>query len=309
MRALVIGLGVQGKKRLSVAGPDAVGSVDPVAPGATYRSIDQAPLDTFDAALVCTPDAPKLGLLRYLIEHGKHALVEKPLVASDDRDLRGLEALSRRTGAACYTAYNHRFEPHIVSMKRALDAGRIGRVYQAGLFYGNGTARIVRDSLWRDQGMGVVPDLASHMLDMCEFLFGRPSSQPELWCCSRFENAAPDYFVLGYPHNAPVLKLEGTLLSWRNTFRLDVLGEEGSAHVFGLCKWGPSSFVLRRRVLPSGKPLEEAIVLEQTDPTWAAEYDHFKSLCRTGGTNIATDIWISDVLNEVAQRMSPGMSA
>ena len=33
------------------------------------------------------------------------------------------------------------------------------------MFYGNGTARLVRDSAWRDQGAGVLPDLGSHLLD------------------------------------------------------------------------------------------------------------------------------------------------
>ena len=39
MRVIVLGLGIQGRKRLAVAGPDAVGSVDPVAPTATWRDV------------------------------------------------------------------------------------------------------------------------------------------------------------------------------------------------------------------------------------------------------------------------------
>jgi hypothetical protein len=98
-----------------------------------------------------------------------------------------------------------------------------------------------------------------------------------------------------------MIRIEGTLLSWRNWFTLDVVGEKGSAHVVGLCKWGPSSLIVRTRVLPSGKPPEESRVLEQSDPTWALEYEHFKRLCRTGGTNIATDIWINDLLNGIGR--------
>jgi predicted dehydrogenase len=300
MRVIVVGLGIQGRKRRAVAGADVVATVDPVAEGASYRAIEAVPLGQYDAALVCTPDGAKIPLLTYLIDHGKHVLVEKPLLA-DDGALRQLAQRARREGAVCYTAYNHRFEPHLVRMKRLLDEGSLGRIYQVSMFYGNGTARDVRNSPWRDQGLGVIPDLASHMLDLCLFYFGPTDASPQPWKCARFENAAFDYFTVGFPDSTPRLMLEGTLLSWRNTFSLDVFAEKGTAHVFGLCKWGPSSFVVRRRVLPSGKPPEEVHTLEQADPTWAVEYDHFMSLCRSGGTNIDNDIWINGVLNRLAQ--------
>ena len=43
------------------------------------------------------------------------------------------------------------------------------------MFYGNGTARLVRDSDWRDQGSGVLHDLGSHLLDTVAYWFGQPS--------------------------------------------------------------------------------------------------------------------------------------
>lgn len=309
MRVIVVGLGIQGRKRQAVAGADVVATVDPVAPGATYRRVEDVPPADYDAALVCTPDEPKVALLTDLVERGKHVLVEKPLLAADESALRRLEQLIRSRGTVCYTAYNHRFEPHLVSMKQLIEDGSLGRIYQVSMFYGNGTARDVRNSPWRDQGLGVIPDLASHMLDLLLFYFGRPEGPVQVWNCARFENAAFDYFALGFPEGRPRLMLEGTLLSWRNTFSLDVLAERGSAHVFGLCKWGPSSFVVRRRVLPSGRPPEDIHTLEQPDPTWAAEYDHFKTLCGSGGTNIENDIWINGVLNSVSRSLAVGHDA
>jgi hypothetical protein len=126
----------------------------------------------------------------------------------------------------------------------------------------------------------------------------------------RYENAACDYFLLGFPDAAPVLKFEGTLLSWRNTFGLDLIGERGSIHVVGLCKWGPSSLVVRGRVLPSGKPDEEVHTLEQRDPTWAIEYADFRDRCARGaGTNIDNDIWINGVLNQLGRTLGVEMLA
>jgi predicted dehydrogenase len=301
MRVIVVGLGVQGRKRLGIAGAEAVATVDPVAPEAHFRQIEDVPLERYDAALVCTPDGVKLGLLEYLLGHGKHVLVEKPLIAESDEALLRLKALAAQHHAVCYTAYNHRFEPHIVRLKGVLESGALGRVYLAKFFYGNGTARDVRNSAWRDQGLGVFPDLGSHLLDWTLFLFGPPAVAAEVWRHSRFENRASDHFAFGFRGTAPELDYEMTLLSWRNTFRCDVFAEHGTAHIDGLCKWGPSTFTLRHRILPSGRPTEEAETLVCPDPTWKAEYAHFLGLCRQPGTNLDNDLWINGVFNAVGR--------
>ncbi len=305
MRVVVVGLGIQGKKRLAVAGAEAVATVDTVSPDAQYRRIEDVDPGAFDAALVCTPDQAKPALLKYLLSHGKHVLVEKPLFAPRGEDLAELGAIARSTGAACYTAYNHRFEPHIAALKETIDSGTLGTIYFAKFFYGNGTALDVRRSEWRDRGLGVLPDLASHMLDMALFLFGRPAAGFRVWSFDRFENRACDHVVIG-SRGGRVLEMEATLLSWRNTFRLDVFAEKGSAHIDCLCKWGPSTLTVRRRVLPSGRPPEESQTIVATDPTWAAEYEHFKQLCQSGGTNIENDLWINDVLNGLATDLRQG---
>jgi scyllo-inositol 2-dehydrogenase (NADP+) len=302
MRVIVVGLGIQGKKRLMVAGQDAVATVDPMIEGATYRSVRDVDLQSFDAALVCTPDEPKIELLRYLLENGKHVLVEKPLLSADPAALDELRASAERSGATCYTAYNHRFEPHFIRTKALLDSGELGPIYLCRMFYGNGTARDVRNSPWRDQGAGVLPDLGSHLLDTAMFWFGDLVAPLAVWSADRFENRAFDHIAFG-SRGAPVLEFEITLLSWRNHFTCDIYGENGSAHIESLCKWGPSVFTRRTRVLPSGRPPEEAVTLVQPDPTWEAEYAHFKQICaaRSGG-NIATDIALNRLLNQLAEQ-------
>lgn len=307
-RVVLVGLGVQGRKRRLVAGADVVATVDPVHPDATCRALDDVPLGTFDAALVCTPDEPKVQLLTYLLGHGKHVLVEKPLLADDPAALAALARLARDRGIVCYTAYNHRFEPHFVRMRDTIASGRLGTVYCVRMFYGNGTARLVRDSAWRDQGPGVLPDLGSHLIDTALFWFGRPTAPFEIFSANRFENRSFDHVAFG-ANGTPVLQCEATLLNWRNHFYADVLAEHGSAHIQSLCKWGPTTFTVRDRKLPSGRPDESSITLEQPDPTWALEYEHFKELCARGESNIENDIWINDTLNALAARASEAACA
>ena len=302
MRVVVAGLGVQGHKRRRVAGADFVTAVDPVNPQAEYRAIEDVPLSSYDAVLACIPDEPKINVLAYLLGNGKHVLVEKPLWAGDEESIARIEAIARSKGVVCYVAYNHRFEPHFVRMREAVASGKLGALYHCRMFYGNGTARLVRESQWRDQGAGVLPDLNSHLLDTAQFWFGDIAENIRVVSSRCFENRAPDHVVLACGSTTPQLELEMTLLNWRNHFTCDLFAENGSVHVRSLCKWGPSSFTLRRRVLPSGRPPEDTITLVQDDPTWELEYVHFKSLCAGGHrTDLSRDIQLNRVLRQLGQ--------
>jgi scyllo-inositol 2-dehydrogenase (NADP+) len=302
MRVIVIGLGVQGHKRRHFAGADYVASVDPVHADADYRDVADVPLADYDAALCCIPDGPKVAVLRYLLDNGKHALVEKPLWAESDSDIAALQSLARAKGVVCYTAYNHRFEPHYIRMRDLLASGRLGQIYSCRMFYGNGTARLVRDSAWRDHGSGVLHDLGSHLLDTLRFWFGDMGDDFSVYSSRCFENKAPDHVVIGAAAKLPRLECEMTLLSWRNHFTCDIFAEKGTAHIESLCKWGPSRFIERTRILPSGRPPEDVVTLVQDDPTWAAEYAHFSKLCADGAvTDLSGDIWLNAVLRRLGE--------
>lgn len=303
MRVIVAGLGVQGYKRRRFAGDDFVASVDPVNDEADFKDIKDIPLDSYDAALLCVPDGPKVELLTYLFENGKHALVEKPLAAPSEEDIEALEKLAQENHVVCYTAYNHRFEPHFVKMREIIESGALGEIYRCRMFYGNGTARLVRDSAWRDTGAGVLPDLGSHLLDTAAFWFGALGDDFDVVSANTFENAAADHVVIGSASSSPKLELEMTLLMWRNHFTCDIFAEKGTAHIESLCKWGPSSFTMRTRILPSGRPPEHSETLVQDDPTWEAEYAHFKSLCENGHkTDLTQDRWLMRVLANLSDK-------
>lgn len=310
MRVIVVGLGVQGYKRRKHAGADFLTAVDPVNPEAQYRRVEEVPLSQYDAALVCIPDEPKIEVLTYLLSNGKHVLVEKPLWAAADAEIEKIEAVARAGMAVCYTAYNHRFEPHYVRMRELIASGQLGRIYRCRMFYGNGTARLVRESAWRDQGAGVLPDLGSHLLDTAKFWFGGVGEDFHIVSADCFENRAPDHVVFASRTTAPKLEFEMTLLSWRNHFTCDIFAENGTAHIRSLCKWGPTTFTVRTRVLPSGRPPEESVTLVQEDPTWALEYAHFKRLCDQGATtDLGNDLWLQRLLRKLGNEAQAKVAA
>ncbi len=302
MRCIVAGLGVQGQKRRFHAGKDYVASVDPINTEADFRDLKDVPLNSYDAVLACIPDRPKKDLLKYCLLNRKHVLVEKPLWVEHDEDILALERLAHEKNVVLYTAYNHRFEPHFIRMLDLINSGELGQIYSCRMFYGNGTARLVRNSLWRDEGAGVLPDLGSHLLDICQFWFGSQLGEFTISASHRFENRAPDHVIISAERTMPRIELEMTLCMWRNHFTCDILAEKGTAHIESLCKWGPSTFRVRKRILPAGRPLERHITLVQPDPTWDAEYAHFKNLVENGAkTNLGTDFWLQTNLRRMTE--------
>jgi len=300
VRVIVVGLGVQGHKWVKFAGADFVATVDPVNKTADYARIEDVPLSAYDSALVCVPDEPKVELLKFLLTNGKNVLVEKPLWVQDEQEIYLLQELARKNNVYCYTAYNHRFEPHFMRMRDLIASGELGKLYHCRVFYGNGTARLVRDSVWRDQGDGVLPDLGSHLLDTLNFWFGVQNLDYKLELRACHENAAPDHVIFSSNNSQPQLQCEMMLLSWRNHFTCDLFAEHGSVHIRSLCKWGPATFTHRKRVLPSGKPVEQTVTLVQDDPTWQLEYAYFKQAClEKKTTDLAVDMWIHRVLHKL----------
>ena len=71
MKVIIVGLGIQGRKRQVVAGSDVAATVDPFHPDAIYKSIEEVPLEDFDAALLCIPDEPKISIIEYLLVNQK----------------------------------------------------------------------------------------------------------------------------------------------------------------------------------------------------------------------------------------------
>ena len=118
------------------------------------------------------PDDQKLGVLEYCIKNKKHVLVEKPLLVKNNKILKRLEKVSTKNKTVLYVAYNHRFEPGIVKLKETIKSKKLGKLYKCRIFYGNGTAKLVKKSKWRDKDLGVISDLGSHLLDICLYLFG-----------------------------------------------------------------------------------------------------------------------------------------
>ena len=294
MKAIVVGMGVQGNKRKKFLGKNFIYSVDKYRK-ADFKTIFEVPLNKFDTVFACVPDSQKLKIVNYCINKKKHILLEKPFIVKNNKILLDLEKRAKRKKIICYTAYNHRFEPNVIKLKHLIKSKKLGKIYKCRMFYGNGTSLLVKKSKWRDKKTGVLTDIGSHLLDLCLFLFGKKIKLLKTIEINKFENKAPDHAIIKLEINKIKIELEMTLCMWKNTFVCDVLASKGSAHLNSLCKWGKNTFCYRKRKFPSGSPYEKKISFKCPDPTWKAEYLFFKNLIKN---NIKTDLRKDIILNK-----------
>lgn len=296
MRYLLVGVGNIGGKRRAVLGDRCVATVDPFNPAADFRQPEQCPGDRYDAAILAVPNDVKLRLMEFFLSRGKHVLVEKPLIL-DPEAAAHLSRVSQASRAIWYTSYNFRFEPNVLALKRHLEGGTIGRLYRVRMFYGNGTAGNIAGT-WRDSRLGILEDMASHLIDLTGFVFGRFGAEFRVWERRGYELKGFDHCLLATSDRS--VTIECSFLSWKNRWRIEALGEDGALEMNGLTKWGKSELLILRRRRPSGVPDESREVAHGPDPTWAADIRHFEAMVATGVTSCENDLWLSRAVHAAA---------
>ena len=179
MRVAVIGVGSMGFNHLRVyselEGVQLAGVSD-VSPERLKAITDRFAVPTYsdyreliekekpEAISITVPTSDHEEVATFALKAGAHILVEKPIAASVEEGKR-IIALAKETKRLLMIGHIIRFNPAIQALKKHLDNGDLGRIFQifcrrAGPF----PARI------RD--VGVVIDLAPHDVDIMRFLTG-----------------------------------------------------------------------------------------------------------------------------------------
>lgn len=173
IRIGVIGLGMMGRHHARVAREvegvelvavaDAMGDPHGVAGSLPrFESVDQLIEHGIDAAVVAVPTHFHEEVGIQLAEAGIHALIEKPVAHSLEAGERLVDAFESRDliGAV---GHIERFNPALMSLRKRLDNGDLGEVYQIHTRrQGPFPARIA--------DVGVMKDLGSHDVDLTAWL-------------------------------------------------------------------------------------------------------------------------------------------
>ena len=128
-----------------------------------------------DAVYIATPPSSHLELALRVAAAGKPCLVEKPMAMTHAECARMNEAF-RAAGVPLYVAYYRRALPRFLEVRRQLEAGAIGPVTDVHIRISEPLAKGEAASGWRFDpavaGAGLFYDLASHCLDLVDFLLG-----------------------------------------------------------------------------------------------------------------------------------------
>lgn len=177
LRAGVIGLGMMGRHHVRVLREvDGVELVAVADPGGDPHGVsgDLRVLDSVaaliearvDMAVVAVPTGLHEQVALELAAAGVHVMVEKPLAATGASAQRIAEAFTGRGLIGC-VGHIERFNPALQELRRRLEAGELGQVYQiATRRQGPFPARIA--------DVGVVKDLATHDIDLTAWMAQSP---------------------------------------------------------------------------------------------------------------------------------------
>ncbi|UQZ81237.1 1,5-anhydro-D-fructose reductase [Paenibacillus konkukensis] len=129
-----------------------------------------------DAVYIATPPGSHLEYALAVAKAGKPVYVEKPMALSGEECSRMIAAC-REAQVPLYVAYYRRALPRFLKVKELLEAGAIGDVrYAAMVQYQPAPQAKEGEIPWRLQpelsGGGLFFDLASHTLDLFDFLLG-----------------------------------------------------------------------------------------------------------------------------------------
>jgi UDP-N-acetyl-2-amino-2-deoxyglucuronate dehydrogenase len=195
--------------------------------------------DDVDYLDVCTFPAYRLEAVELGANYGKHVLVQKPM-AVELAVAAQMIVVARAAGIQLGVVSQHRFDDSIMFLKRAIAAGRLGRIlhadayvkwYRSAEYY----ARPVKGS-WEGEGGGALISQAIHQVDMLLYLIGAVDEVFGYWqlgALHKIESEDLVCAVMRYTNGATGVVQAATALWPGYPERIEIHGTKGSAIVTG----------------------------------------------------------------------------
>ncbi|NDL67028.1 Gfo/Idh/MocA family protein [Anaerotalea alkaliphila] len=132
-----------------------------------------------DVVNICTPNNSHAEIAIAALQAGKHVICEKPISSTSEDALAMVKAEeeARKKGLVSMCAYQYRRVPALELAKKFIDEGAIGTIMNVRATYLQSWSADPSSPLsWRFQksiaGAGTVGDIASHVIDISQFLAG-----------------------------------------------------------------------------------------------------------------------------------------
>lgn len=179
LKAAVIGLGMMGRNHARIYGlmdgsrlvamadssPAALESMARMYNAHAYTDyLEMLDRERPDIVSVAVPTRLHREVSVAALERGVHVFLEKP-ISSDVAEGQRIIDAAEKAGSKLAVGHIERFNPAVLELKKQLEAGQLGRIFQIH-------ARRVGPFPPRVQDVGVVIDLATHELNLLEYLTG-----------------------------------------------------------------------------------------------------------------------------------------
>jgi len=142
-----------------------------------YFKIDDllAAEKTIDVVSICTPNAFHAEHTIKALNAGKHVLCEKPMALTTS-DCRNMITAAEKSKKNLFIVKQNRFNPPIVAMKKAVDDGKLGKIYSVQLnCFWNRNDRYYEESDWKGKKNldgGTLYTQFSHFIDLLYWMVG-----------------------------------------------------------------------------------------------------------------------------------------
>jgi UDP-N-acetylglucosamine 3-dehydrogenase len=236
--------------------------------------------DHVDAVVVACPSDQHADVAADALRRGLHVLVEKPLALRLDDAVRLID-LAEDAGRVLMVGHVERFNPAVARLRDEVQAGTVGRIIRAhaartGPPPGSASA-------------GVALDLATHDLDLLEYVLGSPlfgviadgyvrgdGLEALVTCLLRFGNGSHGLLEASWMHSEKRRVVE--LVGWTGVLRADLVAQEVWLHqVDGTPSAWPELAVL----VGDGDGAAFRLGVRREEPL-RAELAAFAAACETG---------------------------
>jgi UDP-N-acetyl-2-amino-2-deoxyglucuronate dehydrogenase len=204
---------------------------------ATVEELCAHPL--VDYVDVCTLPNFRLQAVELCAKHKKHALVEKPM-AIDLATAEAMLSIAKDAGIQLGVVSQHRFDDAVLFLKRALEAGRLGRILQADAYVkwhrsDEYYSRPVKGS-WAGEGGGALMNQAIHQVDLLLYLIGAVREVFGFWQLGATHAIESEDIVnalLRYKSGATGVIQAATAIWPGSPERVEIHGTKGTAIITG----------------------------------------------------------------------------
>ncbi len=196
-------------------------------------------LPDVDFVDACTFPDYRLEPVRLAAKYGKHVHVQKPMAISTDVAREMIET-ARAAGIVLGVGSQKRFDDSSIFLRRAIDAGRLGRLIQCDAYVkwyrtAEYYSRPVKGS-WAGEGGGALMNQAIHQVDLLRWLAGPVKDVQAMWqlgAVHRIESEDVVTAVLRYENGVTGVIQASTAMWPGYSERLELHGTKGTAIVTG----------------------------------------------------------------------------